>query len=68
MFTRTRSIRSAFWALHPQFSRRERIRAHDGKGLMYPTDTRCAFADFLDALHRAGSISDRLAQSATLED
>jgi hypothetical protein len=33
---------------------------------MYRTDTRCAFVDFLDALHRDGQISDALADRAKL--
>ena len=32
----------------------------------YPADTRCAFVDFVDALARAGDISDTLAERVTL--
>ena len=32
----------------------------------YCTDTRCAFVDFVDHLHRSGQISEALAQRATL--
>jgi hypothetical protein len=30
------------------------------------TDTRCAFVDFIDQLHRAGQITDRTANRITL--
>ena len=59
-------------ALCAQFRREYRhlnftpIRDHSGAGWMYKTDTRCAFVDFVDAMHRNGQISDRLAQSAHL--
>jgi len=33
---------------------------------MYVTDTRCAFVDYIDMLHRNGQISDALAQNITL--
>jgi hypothetical protein len=33
---------------------------------MFETDTRVAFADYIDALHRGGLISDRMADSITL--
>ena len=32
----------------------------------YPTDTRCAFVDFVDYLAREGTISEALAQRVTL--
>ncbi len=31
-----------------------------------PADVRCAFVDFVDYLHREGTISDALAQRVTL--
>jgi hypothetical protein len=42
------------------------IKEHGGQGRIYTTDTRCAFTDYVDAMHRDGQISDRLAQSAHL--
>ena len=33
---------------------------------MWPTDTRCAFNDWLDALQKDGQISEALADRATL--
>lgn len=59
-------IRRLFWGEHPDLPRR-RIKNYAGTGLMYPTDTRVAFTDFVDALCRSGQISDDLAQRATLE-
>ena len=32
----------------------------------YPTDTRCAFVDYVDALQKSGEISEALAARATL--
>lgn len=63
--TRARTIRSEFWRIHPELSRR-RIRDYSGSGLMYPADVRVAFCDFVDFLARSGYISERLAQSVTL--
>jgi hypothetical protein len=70
MMTTQKQIRAAFWAAHPTANRkryptrdwtREDKTARD-----YCTDTRCAFVDFLDSLHRDGQISDALANRATL--
>ena len=64
-YTTQAQIRAAFWEAHPNLPRR-RIPNYSGNGTMYPTDTRCAFVDFLDALARNGDISQALAQRATL--
>ena len=63
--TTQKQIRALFWETFPDLPRRK-IRDYSGTGTMYPTDTRCAFVDFLDALHRDGIISDALADRATL--
>lgn len=70
MFTNQKQIRDAFWQAFPDLPRR-RYRyspRRDDKAapLVYPVDTRCAFVDFLDALHRDGQVSDALANRATL--
>jgi hypothetical protein len=65
MLTTQKQIRALFWEAFPDLSRRK-ITDYTGEGEMYPTDTRCAFCDFLDALHRDGQISDALADRATL--
>jgi|LakMenEpi03Aug12_release.lakeMendotaPanAssembly.Ray.scaffolds.fasta_scaffold1977771_1 hypothetical protein len=64
-YTTQRQIRGAFWAMHPDLPRR-RIPNYSGSGTMYPTDTRCAFVDFLDVLSKSGDISQELAERATL--
>lgn len=70
MLTTQKQIRAAFWAAHPTADRKrypERDWTREDKTRRdYCTDTRVAFVDFLDALHRAGEISDALAQRATL--
>lgn len=43
------------------------IKSTDGRGAMYKADTRCAFVDYVESLHRSGVISDRLANRATFE-
>lgn len=64
-YTSQAAIRRAFWDAHPNMPR-QKIRNYAGTGTMYPTDTRCAFADWLDCLHRDGAVSDALAQRVTL--
>lgn len=59
------ALRRAFWEAHPDLPRR-RIRNYAGNGLMYPTDTRVAFVDYIDALERNRDISPELARRATL--
>lgn len=63
--TTQKQIRALFWQTFPNLSRKK-IRDYSGNGLIYTTDTRCAFCDFLDSLHRDGLISDGLADRATL--
>jgi hypothetical protein len=64
-YTSQQQIRTAFWAMHADLPRR-RIPDHSGGGTMYPTETRCAFVDFVDALERGGDISSTLAERVTL--
>ena len=65
MYTTQREIRAAFWANHPAVPRKK-IKDYSGKGLMFPTDTRVAFCDFVDYLARNGDISPSLAERVTL--
>lgn len=58
-------VREQFWRDHSHLSRK-RVRSYSGRGTMYVTDTRCAFVDYIDMLHRNGQISDALAQNITL--
>lgn len=60
-----KQVREQFWRDHPDLSRK-RVRSYSGRGTMYVTDTRCAFVDYIDMLHRDGQISDALAQNITL--
>lgn len=70
MMTNQKQIRAAFWDAHPNAPRRRYRYSWNPKDktaeLVYPIDTRCAFVDFVDALHREGQISDALADRATL--
>ena len=69
--TNQKQIRAAFWEAFPDLPRR-RYRYSPNRSdktaeLVYPIDTRCAFGDFLDQLQRDGTISEALANRATLE-
>jgi hypothetical protein len=64
-YTRQNQIRTAFWREHPDLPRK-RIKNYSGTGLMYPTDTRVAFCEFVDALAKNGMISEALADRVTL--
>lgn len=60
-------IRALFWETHPQLE----AYARKARRISKPqndqdTDTRCAFVDFVDQLHRAGQITDRTANQITL--
>ena len=57
------ALRAQFWQDHPQFVHQWRSRKRQNE---YPTDTRCAWVDYVDMLARAGTITERLAQEATL--
>lgn len=63
--TNQRDLRAAFWEAHPNLDRKK-IKDYTGKDTMHVTDTRCAFTDWLDYMHRDGQISDALANRATL--
>ena len=65
-----KEIRALFWEMHPGLPRRRHRYGWSSSDktaeLVHHTDTRCAFVDFIDALHRAGKIDDRTAQRITL--
>lgn len=63
--TNQRQLRREFWATFPDLPRR-RIPDCSGTGRMHTTDTRCAWADWLDMLNKDGVISAELAERATL--
>jgi hypothetical protein len=67
MYTTQKQIRAAFWADHPYLAED----AREAGILRKPQNfhcamVRCAFVDFVDSLHRDGSISDALADRVTL--
>jgi len=67
--TNQRQLRRAFWNEFPHLRRnpfphlspRRKLSGHD-----YPCDTQLAFCDWIDTLARGDSISEQLAQRATL--
>ena len=63
--TNQKDLRKYFWESHPNLSRKK-ITNYPGNGTMYCTDTRCAFVDFVDTLSKDGTISQELAERATL--
>lgn len=65
MITTQKDLRKQFWATFPGLPKRK-IRDYSGNGMMYPTDTRCAWVDWIDSLSKTGEISDELAERATL--
>lgn len=58
-------LRREFWETFPDLPKRK-IKNYAGDGLMWPTDTRCAFVDWLDALSKDGDVSPEFADRATL--
>ena len=65
-----KEIKALFWETFPELPRRRYRYSWNPSDktaeLVYPIDTRCAFVDFVDALHRAGQITDKQADSITL--
>jgi hypothetical protein len=59
--TRESQVRAAFWRDNPNMERR-RGRCHNDQ----PTDTRCAFCDWVDYMVKSGRISASLAHRVTL--
>ena len=64
-FIRSRDVVAGFWRQH--FFQTYKPREFWGKSQNdLSADIRMTFVDYVDSLHRAGEISDRLAQSVTL--
>jgi hypothetical protein len=59
--TNQKDLRRQFWTDNPQCAR-GRLRSGDR-----PTDTRMAWVDYIDHMAREGTISEALAQRATLD-
>lgn len=69
MLTTQAQVRAAFWLDCGDMAgvSRKLIMNHQGTARnMHNTTTRCAFADYIDALARWGEISSKLAQRVTL--
>jgi hypothetical protein len=64
-YTTQKQLRRAFREQFPGLDFRT-IPSCSGKGRMHKTDTRCAFADWIDSLSKNGDISQELAQRVTL--
>jgi hypothetical protein len=65
-YTNQKQIRQAFREQYPDLDY-HKITHYRGKGKMFCTDTRCAFAEFVDYLERSDSISEALAFRVTLD-
>lgn len=59
-------LRADFWREHSHLVCKTNARGNPLSQNLQPCDTRVAFVDYVDRLARSQSISDRLAQSATL--
>jgi hypothetical protein len=66
--TTQKQVRAEFWREHKGVKgiTPRRITNYSGNGKMHNTDTRCAFADFVDYLSKDGAISEELASKVTL--
>ena len=65
--TNQKQIRAAFWGAYPHLAEQAREAGILTKPQNFHCATvRCAFVDFVDSLHRNGSISDALAERVTL--
>lgn len=67
--TNQRDLRRSFWQAYPDASRklrRDRDDPPQSRHNRYCTDTRVAFVEYIDRLEREGTISEALAQRATL--
>lgn len=63
--TTQKQLRAEFWETFPDLPRK-RITDYAGTGKMYPTDTRCAWVDWIDSLSKNDEISEELASRASL--
>lgn len=66
IYTTQEQVRAAFWVAFPELTQRIGPRGRILPQNQQPADTRMAFVDFVDALHRDGMIGDELAQRVTL--
>ncbi len=67
MITTQAELRAQFWQDHPEYAKQARRRGTLSKGQNAQcTDTRVAWCDYVDHMARSGSITESLAQRATL--
>lgn len=72
MMTTQKQVRAAFWDAwrRGEFTglsvTPRRITNYSGNGKMHNTDTRCAFADFVDMLSKSGQLAEGLSERVTL--
>ena len=64
--TTQKALRATFRATFKNELDFKKIPDYSGKGKMYKTDTRCAFTEWVDSMHRDGFICEQLANRATL--
>ena len=64
MYKNQTEVRDAFWLVFCADGKPPEYRGKSQNDL--PADVRCAFVDFVDYLHREGTISGALAQRVTL--
>ena len=62
------NLRRLFWDQHPQFrhERRQRVNNRQKQHNDYSEECRTTFHQWKDALHRAGKMTDKLCQTATV--
>ena len=63
LYTSQAALRRSFWLAHPALRHQYRSAKRQND---YPTDTRMAWCDYVDAMAREGCISADLAARATL--
>jgi len=63
LYTSQAALRRSFWLAHPALRHQYRSNKRQNQ---YPTDTRMAWCDYVDAMAREGCISADLAARATL--
>ena len=61
MITTQKDLRDAFWAAHPNLTRKGNQKQNE-----YPTDTRLTWIDYVEYMRRDGQIGEALTQRATL--
>lgn len=65
-YTNQQQLRDAFWEQFSDAPCRRNRRGNPKPQNEQPTDTRCAFVNWIDSLARDGQISEALASRATL--